>query len=129
MASLPKSDDLLRQFVPQAAACPDNAASAAALLMGHEVAEELERRPVVIESRPRRLLRAASNMFHHGGNKLERPMPLSEFAKQARRHSGQGRRDKLDPRERTRVLRMLRDEGGRRADDDSKLYLLERANR
>ena len=84
---------------------------------------------VVAESRSRKWLRSATNMFASGGNKLERPMPLSEFAKQARRHNGKGRRDKLDPRERTRVLRMLRDEGGRRADEDSKVYLLERAQR
>jgi thioredoxin reductase/ferredoxin len=132
MASLPKSDDLVRQLVPDAAQCPDNAAAAVALVKGMPVSQELAQRPVVIESRSKRLLRAASNIFHTqspGGNKLERPMPLSEFAKQARRHSGQGRRDKLDPRERTRVLRMLRDEGGRRADDDSKLYLIERAER
>ena len=127
MAALPKSDEAVRQFVADAVACPDTAPAAVALLKGMPVAEELQRQPVVIESRPKKWLRSASNMFHQNGNKLERPMPLSEFAKQARRHSGQGRRDKLDPRERTRVLRMLRDEGGRHADEDSKLYLIERA--
>lgn len=128
MAALPKSDDLVRQFVPNAAACPDNVAGALALLKGQPVVEE-PRPPVVAESRSRKWLRSASQMFHQGGNKLERPMPLSEFAKQARRHNGQGRRDKLDPRERTRVLRMLRDEGGKRADEDSRVYLIERAER
>ena len=141
MDSLPRSDELVRQFVPDARPCPDSAAAAIALLSGHELPPEqpmqqphmppMQQQPMVVaESRSRKWLRSATNMFAHGGgNKLERPMPLSEFAKQARRHNGQGRRDKLDPRERTRVLRMLRDEGGRRADDDSKLYLLERATR
>ncbi|HWM86979.1 MAG TPA: NAD(P)-binding domain-containing protein, partial [Kofleriaceae bacterium] len=134
LAALPKSDDLVRQFVPDAMACPDTAAAAVALLMGQPIAEQPQpqqpQRPMVVaESRSKKWLRSATNMFQAEGKKLERPMPLSEFAKQARRHSGQGRRDKLDPRERTRVLRMLRDEGGRRADEDSKLYLLERATR
>jgi thioredoxin reductase (NADPH) len=146
MASLPRSDELVRQFVSDARQCPDTAVAAAALLMGQELPdvqqqpqqqweqpeqqwEQPERPMVVAESRGRKWLRSATNMFASGGNKLERPMPLSEFAKQARRHNGQGRRDKLDPRERTRVLRMLRDEGGRRADEDSRVYLLERAQR
>jgi thioredoxin reductase (NADPH) len=141
LASLPRSDELVRQFVADARACPDSAAAAIALLSGQELPEmqpqppQLPQMPpmppmVVAESRSKKWLRSATNMFaSSGSNKLERPMPLSEFAKQARRHNGQGRRDKLDPRERTRVLRMLRDEGGRRADDDSKLYLLERATR
>lgn len=131
MSSLPKSDDLVRQFVPDAVQCPDNVAAAIANLNGQPfeaaAAAPAPREPVVAESRSRRFIRSASNIFHQNGNKLERPMPLSEFAKQARRHNGAGRRDKLDPRERTRVLRMLRDEGGRRADEDSKLYLIERA--
>jgi thioredoxin reductase/ferredoxin len=136
MAALPKSDDLVRQFVADAHPCPNTAAAAAAVLMGQEVVEEapapepMAAHPeVVAESRSKKWLRSATNMFASGGNKLERPMPLSEFARQARRHNGKGRRDSLDPRERTRVLRMLRDEGGRHADEDSKLYLLERAAR
>ena len=127
MWALPKSDDLVRRFVPDAVECPETAAGAAAMVQGHELSDELKKRPVVAESRAKRFIRSATGMF--SGNKLERPMPLSEFAKQARRHSGRGRRDQLDPRERTRVLRMLRDEGGRQADEDSKIYVLDRGGR
>jgi len=46
-------------------------------------------------------------------------VPLSEFAKRQRsQHTGHGRRDALSAGERTRILRMLRDEGGRIADED-----------
>ena len=38
-------------------------------------------------------------------------------------HSGNGRRDQLSAGERTRILRMLRDEGGRMADEDSQVYI------
>ena len=34
-------------------------------------------------------------------------------------HTGHGRRDQLSAGERTRILRMLRDEGGRLADEDT----------
>jgi hypothetical protein len=115
MYALPPSDRMITRFLgDHAEACPETAAGAAALVFGQEVPAGLEKkRQVVAESRSKKWLRSASKVFT-GGGKLERPMPLSEFAQQARRHSGQGRRDKLDPRERTRVLRMLRDEGGRR---------------
>jgi hypothetical protein len=38
-------------------------------------------------------------------------------------HTGHGRRDQLSAGERTRILRMLRDEGGRIADEDSGVYI------
>jgi hypothetical protein len=52
-------------------------------------------------------------------------MPLSEFAKRNRRHehTGHGRRDQLTAGERTRILRMLRDEGGRLADEESQVHI------
>jgi hypothetical protein len=61
-------------------------------------------------------------------------MPLSEFAKRQRGqsagghghkegHTGHGRRDQLTAGERTRILRMLRDEGGRMADEDSQVFV------
>jgi thioredoxin reductase/ferredoxin len=54
--------------------------------------------------------------------KFDAPVPLSEFAKRGKSsnqaHSGHGRRDALSAGERTRILRMLRDEGGRLADED-----------
>ena len=130
MYALPPSDRMITRFLgDHAEACPETAAGAAALVFGQEVpAGMAKKRQVVAESRSKKWLRSASKVFT-GGGKLERPMPLSEFAQQARRHSGQGRRDKLDPRERTRVLRMLRDEGGRQADEDSKIYILDRNGR
>ncbi|HVK87693.1 MAG TPA: NAD(P)-binding domain-containing protein [Kofleriaceae bacterium] len=66
------------------------------------------------------------------GKKFEAPVPLSEFAKRgksqggfinASTHSGHGRRDQLTSGERTRILRMLRDEGGRLADEDSQVFI------
>jgi len=72
-----------------------------------------------------------------GGKKLDAPVPLSEFAKRGKSggspdpsqstihhmHTGHGRRDQLSAGERTRILRMLRDEGGRLADEDSSVYI------
>ena len=74
------------------------------------------------------------------GKKFDAPVPLSEFAKRGRSqsdgtgtgtgvssnahlHTGHGRRDQLSAGERTRILRMLRDEGSRLADDDSQVYI------
>ncbi|HEU5059923.1 MAG TPA: NAD(P)-binding domain-containing protein, partial [Kofleriaceae bacterium] len=129
MHALPPSDRLVSRFLgDRAMACPETAAGAAAVLFGEEIPAGAARRQVVAESRSRKWLRSASKVFT-GSGKLDRPMPLSEFAQQARRHSGHGRRDKLDPRERTRVLRMLRDEGGRQADEDSKIYILDKGGR
>jgi hypothetical protein len=88
------------------------------------VAQVLAARPVNAMSKPRKWLRSATNIFA-GAGKLDKPMPLSEFAKRSRKHSGRGRRDELPPGERTRILRMLRDEGGRLADEDSKIYVIE----
>ncbi|MFT3696147.1 MAG: NAD(P)-binding domain-containing protein [Kofleriaceae bacterium] len=67
-----------------------------------------------------------------GGKKparLDSPVPLSEFAARGRAgsqhhtHTGHGRRDQLTAGERTRILRMLRDEGGRMADEDSQVFV------
>ena len=58
--------------------------------------------------------------------KFEAPVPLSEFAKRGRSqhtHTGHGRRDALSSGERTRILRMLRDEGGRMADEESQVFV------
>ena len=61
--------------------------------------------------------------------KFDAPVPLSEFAKRSGRpstshhtHTGTGRRDQLSAGERTRILRMLRDEGGRVADEESQVF-------
>jgi hypothetical protein len=92
-------------------------------------------------SGPRKWLRSATSIFslrdrsrmtplpqrpERGKSKrLDGPMPLSEFAKRQKthNHSGHGRRDQLSAGERTRILRMLRDEGGRLADEDSQVFI------
>ena len=62
-----------------------------------------------------------------GRRKFDAPVPLSEFASRgksnAHTHTGHGRRDALSSGERTRILRMLRDEGGRMADEDSQVFM------
>ena len=71
----------------------------------------------------RKLLKTATSYFT-SAFRVDQPMPLSEFAnkrKSVRLHTGEGRRDSLSRAERTRVLRMLRDEGGRLADEDTRM--------
>jgi thioredoxin reductase/ferredoxin len=139
---LGKSDDIVRRFA-RANECPEDAARAAAAVLGGSTGYEPPPRkqmpmgeaPV---SGPRKWLRSATSIFSirtgsqvgplpprpdaRGGGgrsrKLDAPMPLSEFAKrQKTQHTGHGRRDQLAAGERTRILRMLRDEGGRLADE------------
>ncbi|ACY12726.1 4Fe-4S ferredoxin iron-sulfur binding domain protein [Haliangium ochraceum DSM 14365] len=71
---------------------------------------------------PKGWLKSAKTMFTQA-LRIDQPMSLSEFANRggARAHSHNGRRDSLSASERTRVLRMLRDEGGRLADEDTKM--------
>ena len=63
------------------------------------------------------------------GKKLDAPMPLSEFAKRRARHDrntvtpGTAVAISLTAGERTRILRMLRDEGGRIADEESQVHI------
>ncbi len=67
-----------------------------------------------------------SDARRRGKKKFDAPVPLSEFAKRQKssvNHSGNGRRDQLSAGERTRILRMLRDEGGRMADEDSQVFI------
>jgi thioredoxin reductase (NADPH) len=127
--SMGKTDDIVRRFLPTATACPDDAAAAAARVMGQEAAAEMAASAVALPdaepvSGPRKWLRQATQIF--AAKKIEQPMPLSEFAKRGGRaptHTGNGRRDALSPGERTRVLRMLRDVGGRIADEESRVEL------
>jgi thioredoxin reductase/ferredoxin len=179
-----KTDDIVRRFVPRANECPEDAARAAAQVLGGSVGIE----PVAAAaaagpalgpsaptialqmpgeaSGPRKWLRSATSIFSNrtgtnpgvsaapprpdpkdpkaqpkGGKKFDAPVPLSEFAKRGKTagvaavgggpsqstihhmHTGHGRRDQLSAGERTRILRMLRDEGGRLADEDSSVYI------
>jgi hypothetical protein len=178
-----KTDDILRRFVPRAAECPEDAARAAAQILGGSVGIAPEPQVAAAAaamgmpmgepvSGPRKWLRSATSIFSSGssgasrggtnpgiqaappraeakaakaasgggGKKFDAPVPLSEFAKRGKTqgiaaaapgqssvmhhmHTGHGRRDQLSAGERTRILRMLRDEGGRIADEDSGVYI------
>jgi len=146
--SLSKSDDLVVQLVGDVDVCPETADAAASRTLGrHYTPQPMQavqrRAPMQLPAEalplqapltggPRKWLRSASQIFTgnrkkegRSGRGLDRPMPLSEFAKRGRMHTGHGRRDELDASERTRVLRMLRDEGGRLADEDSQVYVVD----
>jgi len=169
-----KTDDIVRRFA-RAAECPEDAARAAAQVLGGSVgysptaaAAAAVSLPMPMGepgavSGPRKWLRSATSIFSLGGGgggggraptnggfqqpikadakgfkkKFDAPVPLSEFARRGKSqgpgagggtnvhhtHTGHGRRDQLSAGERTRILRMLRDEGGRLADEDSSVYI------
>jgi thioredoxin reductase (NADPH) len=154
---LGKTDEIVRRFVARGVACPEDAARAAAQVLGGSVGVEPASAAAAAlpmpmgepVSGPRKWLRSATSIFSHrtgsnSGNsgifsaqgrsegrsrskKFDVPVPLSEFAKRNRAsssqqlHTGHGRRDALSAGERTRILRMLRDEGGRIADEESQV--------
>ena len=166
---LGKTDDMVRRFVQRAVDCPEDAARAAAQILGGSVGympdpvAPVSLPQVEAVSGPRKWLRSATSIFSSRGGtnigpaptkanpnntggvaslktegkgkKFDAPVPLSEFAKRGKTqgpsnatgahhiHSGHGRRDQLSAGERTRILRMLRDEGGRLADEDSQVYI------
>ncbi len=111
--------------------CPDDAAAAAEVVMGRAAPK---RREHSVEAHrevtgARKWLRAATSVFTSARD-LDGPMSLSDFAKRNRRgHTGHGRRDELSPRERTRVLRALRDDGARIADEESAVYVVSAESR
>jgi thioredoxin reductase/ferredoxin len=155
-----KSDDIVRKFVRNVVECPEDAARAAAQVLGGVVglaamppprSQQLPMPMGEPVSGPRKWLRSATSIFSTKGDKsfvgppptkteakqkkkFDAPVPLSEFAKRKKTkgdfgrdhtgiHTGHGRRDQLSAGERTRILRMLRDEGGRLADEDSQVYI------
>jgi thioredoxin reductase/ferredoxin len=151
-----KTDDVLRRYVQRASECPEDAARAAAQVLGGSVGVAPQKLPAAAAamqlpmgepvSGPRKWLRSATSIFQAAGRvltppggvigrapqkpkKFDAPVPLSEFAKRKKTagnpllHSGHGRRDALSAGERTRILRMLRDEGGRLADEESQVYI------
>ena len=169
---LGKTDDIVRRFVQRAVECPEDAARAAAQILGgstgvapSNLAAAAVSLPMPMGepvSGPRKWLRSATSIFSNRGGtnvgpaptaprygekaslktegkgkKFDAPVPLSEFAKRGKtqgpgagqstgihhQHTGHGRRDQLSAGERTRILRMLRDEGGRLADEDSQVYI------
>jgi thioredoxin reductase/ferredoxin len=143
---LGKSDDLVRRFIARATECPEDAARAAAAVLGGSTGYEPVGGSLPMPmgepvSGPRKWLRSATSIFSTKSNvgplptapktgvhrkKLDGPVPLSEFAKRQKTqhtHTGHGRRDQLTAGERTRILRMLRDEGGRMADEESQVFV------
>jgi len=153
-----KSDDIVRRFVARTMECPEDAARAAAQVLGGSTGVEPSRAAAAVSlpmpmgggdqvRGPKKWLRSATSIFStraHSqltplpqkpppvpaaagrGKKLDAPMPLSEFAKRQKsrhEHTGHGRRDQLTAGERTRILRMLRDEGGRLADEESQVHI------
>jgi thioredoxin reductase (NADPH) len=152
-----KSDDIVRRFVARPMECPEDAARAAAQVLGGSTGIEPARAAAAVSlpmpmgggeavRGPKKWLRSATSIFQtrsasqmtpmpqkppapaagQRGKKLDAPMPLSEFAKRQKtrhEHTGHGRRDQLTAGERTRILRMLRDEGGRIADEESQVHI------
>lgn len=170
-----KSDEIVRRVNPRAMGCAEDAARAAAAILGgstgiqpsHPAPARPESsvalpmpmggEPAAV-SGPRKWLRSATSIFSSKqhtnpsintnpapmpraqtpgmppprNKKLPAPVPLSEFAMRNKSsvdttgtgiHRGDGRRDALSAGERTRILRMLRDEGGRLADEDSQVFI------
>lgn len=132
MQPMPNSDALVRQFVPQAQECPVLASEAAAQVFGRPVSQRPEPTRPEPAARPesarsaskggvgRRFVRSASSLFGIGDDS-KKGISLSDFAEAGPAERVQ-KRDELDAGERTRILRMLRDEGGRQADEDSKVH-------
>ena len=157
---LGKTDDMVRRLVASAVECPEDAARAAAQVLGGSIGVESPAAALAAAaagmpmgepmSGPRKWLRSATSIFSsrtslsavlpmpqapssaaskdsrgQRAKKFDAPVPLSEFAKRGKTsvHSHNGRRDALSAGERTRILRMLRDEGGRMADEDSQVHL------
>ncbi len=134
--ALGKTDELILGMVGEQNAldCPEDASLAAALVRDGILPAAVQQQQMEAQasktmvfgfqpaSGPRGWLKSATTMFTQA-LRIDKPMSLSEFAnsKSRRMHSGNGRRDALSASERTRVLRMLRDEGGRLADEDTQM--------
>lgn len=135
---LGKTDDLVQRFLgAETMECPQEANVAAELVLHGRVvsqqpgAYQQQQQPQAQAqayedsdaSKPRKWLRSATAMFGAVafGRSSQPEIPLSEFARNQRRHNGTGRRDALPAAERTRILRMLRDEGASIAYDESRV--------
>ncbi|MEZ4365430.1 MAG: NAD(P)-binding domain-containing protein [Kofleriaceae bacterium] len=148
---LGRSDELVRAMVASAMPCPEDAARAAAQVLGGavDVGPALAPPPAGAPKRTevsvaRKWLRAATNMLAGSGRRGDsnpgiparrastqgpavapprgRAPSRAEGVRRASTQAGVPR-DQLSSSERTRILRMLRDEGGRRADEDSQVFI------
>ncbi len=101
--ALGKTDDLVASYVPTALECPKTALDVMGLIgksIGSVEAEQAEPSIPRAATGVSSWIRRATSVFGFRSDPLE----------DEPRHSGNGRRDSLSPRERTRVLRMLRDD-------------------
>lgn len=127
------TDELVRRLVPGADECPTDLAAAAAAVKVLPGRQRTRATSLGALGGAKRMLRAATNMLSgndrpskdeelvhrlRDGRSLPRPMTLGEYARGGRAPTEEpiGPRDALSQDERVRVLRMLRDEGARRAD-------------
>lgn len=138
---LGKTDELVRRFIGSGSLCPDDAPRAAAQVLGlpmpstpmmavMRVPPPLETpTPTPPPSAPKKWMQSATNVFATRLNKVRSAAPASPaptltgmfMMDTTMMHdiNRDGRRDSLAPNERTRILRMLRDDGGRQADEDA----------
>ncbi len=135
---LGRTEELVRRFLASAIECPEDAARASTLVAGGELGSEPAPEPIAPPivaasdaptSGPRKWLQSATSLF---SPKHAPPPPVTSVSVPTvmlkvnvprsfgpaqpgsgmhHTHSGTGRRDQLDPQERARVLRMLRDDG------------------
>jgi thioredoxin reductase (NADPH) len=134
---LGKSDELVLQFAgaDNVMDCPEQAEAAVILARDGRLPAAVQKQMEEVAASktmmfgqpltgPKGWLKSAKTMFTQA-LRLDQPMTLGEFANRAQSQtigpSRSGRRDGLSASERTRVLRMLRDEGGRLADEDTKM--------
>ncbi len=107
----PDSDEFVEYLLgDRANECPSSAATAAAAILRDRGQRRTSDQPRQHQTPRGRVERAPS--------RPRQPLPLAEFVDRGRQRDG--RRDQLSRHERTRLLRMLRDEGGRLADDDTR---------
>jgi thioredoxin reductase (NADPH) len=136
--TLGKTDDLVVQFAgaDNVMDCPEQAETAVMLARDGRLPAAVQKQVEDLAASktmmfgqqpltgPKGWLKSAKTMFTQA-LRLDQPMTLGEFANRAQTMgvgpSKSGRRDGLTASERTRVLRMLRDEGGRLADEDTKM--------
>ena len=135
---LGRTDDLVRRVVRAAAPCPEDAPRAVAQILGLPMPAAPAFTPMPAmpppvplatpqPAAPRKWLQSATNVFATRLNKSRPPEPPPPTPTQMfvpgstmmLHINRDGRRDSLAPQERTRILRMLRDDGGRQADDDA----------
>jgi thioredoxin reductase (NADPH) len=126
--ALGATDQLVESLLGRLGDTPRDARSAAALVLGRPAAtprpETLPPPPDASVVRQLPLPDEASGLFTSAAPR--RPIPLEEFARAPHQLRDPGRRRPRDA-EATRMLRQLRDEGARLADEESRVSVLQTA--